>query len=234
MSSTSKEIEKTKEEMSIEERNRKIGERLKELREIGETSITQNDLAVFLKCSKDKISKIEQGIQTINIHDAVRIADKYGVSLDWLLVRTEDKDNANNTLDTLNRFISFTTKEKYQGSYIERSYPSICIRPNYFKYLTNINKANGLKGIASDEMINVLIDSERKNFFDSLQNTPKQPLGLFPFDGQWYALLSNEYLSEKVNKILEESYIENNHSTKTEGAFQMISIYDSSTNQQRY
>lgn len=70
-----------------------FGERLKELRE--DLKITQEELGNLINVSKQAISQYERDENQPSFENLVKIADKFDVSLDYLLGRTRSKINLN-------------------------------------------------------------------------------------------------------------------------------------------
>jgi transcriptional regulator with XRE-family HTH domain len=68
-----------------------FGDRLKELRE--DYKITQEELGKLLNVSKQAISQYERGENEPSFESLVKLADKFDVSLDYLLGRTRNKIN---------------------------------------------------------------------------------------------------------------------------------------------
>ena len=64
--------------------------RIKDLRE--DKDLTQKQVADFLICDQSLYSKYERGERPLPLELAVKLADFYGVSVDYLLCRT---NNAN-------------------------------------------------------------------------------------------------------------------------------------------
>ena len=63
-------------------RSKDIGLRLKTLRQsLGMKAI---DLATSVECKANRWSQYESGERTITLEVAIRVADEYGVTLDWI------------------------------------------------------------------------------------------------------------------------------------------------------
>ena len=58
-----------------------IGERIREIR--GE--VLQEELAVYLGISQGQLSKIERGKMAPTVEILVRLSDKFGKSVDWIV-----------------------------------------------------------------------------------------------------------------------------------------------------
>ena len=74
--------------------NEKIAlQHLKELRK--EKKYTQKDVANFLGMARGSYSKIESGINKINLENTLKLANLYNVTIDDLLCLSNNKDNKN-------------------------------------------------------------------------------------------------------------------------------------------
>ena len=62
--------------------------RIKDLRE--DKDLTQNQVADFLICDQSLYSKYERGERPLPLELAAKLADFYGVSVDYLLSRTNN------------------------------------------------------------------------------------------------------------------------------------------------
>ncbi|MWV44042.1 helix-turn-helix domain-containing protein [Paenibacillus sp. HJL G12] len=63
--------------------------RVKELRE--EKNLSQLEFAESIDVSSNTISRIERGEMSLSSDIALKIADTYGISLDWLFNRGDDQ-----------------------------------------------------------------------------------------------------------------------------------------------
>lgn len=63
--------------------------RIRDLRE--DADLTQKDVADYLLCDQSLYSKYERGERPLPLDLAVRLADYYQVSLDYLVGRSPDK-----------------------------------------------------------------------------------------------------------------------------------------------
>ena len=64
--------------------------RIRDLRE--DADLTQKDLAEILNCDQSLYSKYEREERMLPLHLANKLADYYGVSVDYLLGRTDIKN----------------------------------------------------------------------------------------------------------------------------------------------
>ena len=64
-----------------------FGERLRMLRK--EKELKQEDIANVLGCTQRKISYMEQGVTEPDTQSLVKLADYFGVSVDFLLGRSD-------------------------------------------------------------------------------------------------------------------------------------------------
>jgi transcriptional regulator with XRE-family HTH domain len=67
----------------------KIGERLKQLRE--KAGLKQKEMAEFLEIGKPGYNRIETGKVDITLKHLLKIAGKFEVSLDWLILGRKDE-----------------------------------------------------------------------------------------------------------------------------------------------
>lgn len=70
-----------------------FGDILKEIRE--DKGFTQSDLAELLNLSRSTITSYENNINEPSFQILIKIADVFGVSIDYLLGRTPEKHNLN-------------------------------------------------------------------------------------------------------------------------------------------
>ncbi len=64
-----------------------FGERLKALRK--EQELMQDDLAKILGCTQRKVSYLERGVSEPDLQTLIKLADFFGVSIDYLCGRTD-------------------------------------------------------------------------------------------------------------------------------------------------
>lgn len=64
-------------------------QRLEDLRT--DHDLTQEDVAKILGCQREVYRRYEKGTRTIPVDFLMRLADYYGVSMDYLVGRTKDK-----------------------------------------------------------------------------------------------------------------------------------------------
>ena len=66
--------------------------RIRDLRE--DDDLTQEYIAkIVLNCTRSAYSKLEAGSRLISIHDLIKLADFYKVSLDYLVGRVDNKED---------------------------------------------------------------------------------------------------------------------------------------------
>lgn len=63
--------------------------RLRDLRE--DSDLTQSDIAQYLGIAQTVYSRYERGYQTIPLPLLIKLADKYNVTLDYIVERTTNK-----------------------------------------------------------------------------------------------------------------------------------------------
>ena len=64
--------------------------RIRDLRE--DADLTQRQVAEYLLCDQSLYSKYERGVRMLPLDLAVRLADLYKVSLDYLVGRTDTRN----------------------------------------------------------------------------------------------------------------------------------------------
>ena len=69
--------------------------RIRQLRET--RGLTQANVADELMCDQSLYSKYERGVRPLPLESAVRLAEYYGVSLDYLAGLTEIQEQGNNS-----------------------------------------------------------------------------------------------------------------------------------------
>ncbi len=69
----------------------KCGQHIKKLRK--ENQMTQLELATVRNITDSFLSKVERGAKSASIDLLVEIAEKFNVSLDYLILEKESKDN---------------------------------------------------------------------------------------------------------------------------------------------
>lgn len=62
--------------------------RIRDLRE--DHDLSQKEIAAYLSCDQSLYSKYERGERPLPLELAVRLADLYGVTLDYLVGRSDD------------------------------------------------------------------------------------------------------------------------------------------------
>lgn len=76
-----------------------IGNRIKQLRK--EHNLTQNQFASLFGVYDSTISQYENGKREPEYNTVIKIANKFNVSIDWLLGRVENKDLVKLEVDNL-------------------------------------------------------------------------------------------------------------------------------------
>lgn len=94
--------------------------RLKELREA--KRISQQKLALDLVLSQASISKYEIGLAEPDVNTIIKLANYFGVSIDYLLGNSNSKTGAlrsdlnNDELDVITNFSKLTASQKLKAS----------------------------------------------------------------------------------------------------------------------
>ena len=187
---------------------REIGERVKLLRKNDSQKRTQKELAEKLNVSESHISKIEQGHYRISYTTAIEIADYYNVSLDWLLCRTEEKDDINKALDILCADIKLRTSTfSLKHTHV---IPYVCISKRLYAFLTALNRAHELLENNADlkDVVDAWLEKEKKKFLSSPK--PKSTSSDYGYlsseDFEQCALLSAQYINDEVAELLTNTY----------------------------
>lgn len=119
-----------------DEKNIEIGKRLKELRKmLGET---QEQLAFEMGLSQITISKMEIGDITLTLHNLLKLADHYNVSLDYLCNGIGDIT----VLETLKKHVNLTTPNPYKDDINYLIYPLMEFDRSFYEYLIQIYYAD--------------------------------------------------------------------------------------------
>ena len=80
-----------KDKENLEKLLKEIGARIRELRK--ETGLSQLELADKVGCSETHLSNIETGSAKMGVDIAIRIAEYFDVSTDWILRATNPGEN---------------------------------------------------------------------------------------------------------------------------------------------
>ena len=136
---------------------------IKKLREI--KNLSQEKLAEVLDVSVESIKKYE-GDRQIPIKQAIKISQKYGVSLDWIYCQKEyinEQDTMAEVLNALRKTMTITVER--QG---DRNVPFIQIDIRFANFLQNVRKledyiiSQNVRAEDSDFYV-----EERKKIFDN-------------------------------------------------------------------
>ena len=161
-----------------------FGQNIKKIRT--EKKLTQKEFAESIEVTAATISSYEKGDKTPNMDIAVKISDKYNVSLDWLcrgIAKKEPKLKINAPADLI---IALNEVSKYGYIYLKDStYPEITIAIyskeivqifNNFKKVDELFEAGAIEESMRDAWIDgILKNNEDLNIIISngTQNTPK-------------------------------------------------------------
>ncbi len=69
-------------------------DRIRELRE--DNDLTQRDIAIILKTTRQVYSRYESGVNEIPLHHIITLARFYNVSVDYIVGESNRKDRYNN------------------------------------------------------------------------------------------------------------------------------------------
>lgn len=125
-----------KKDGKIFQKNKEIGERIKQLRQ--DYKETQEDLSVYMDLTQNSISKIECGEVTLTLENLLKISEHYNVSPDYLCNGTGDST----LLVTLRKYVNLTYSNWSEGDDIHCTYPLLEFDYSFYKYLFQIYQAN--------------------------------------------------------------------------------------------
>lgn len=153
--------------------------RLQELRK--KENLTQEELAEKIDVSAPLITGIERQVKKLSLRNAMLIAKKFNVSLDWLYGLSDDtKDSASNILATLKDIFDINLEKKY-----------IKIDKNLATYLEGLSKAYKTKSNKDynlpEEALNYWIEGIKKTYNENPKSGEKT---------LYYLQSKEEYLGE--------------------------------------
>lgn len=169
----------TKKDMETKDSDIGYTYRLQELRK--RENLTQEELAEKIDVSTPLITSIERQVKKLSLRNAMLIAKKFNVTLDWLYGLSDDtKDSASNVLATLKDIFDIDLEKK-------------CIKvdenlANYLKGLSKAYKAKSSKEYnLPEEAFNYWIEGIKKTY----NETPKSGEKTL-----YYLQSQEEYLGE--------------------------------------
>lgn len=142
----------------------KVNERLQKIRE--DTTLTQKEFAESVNISRELQQKYENGERNIPIEYLNDVCDKYNVSADWLLGRSEYK----NGMDIMVSVVLSLHKIMKVGyrhipndgdTYYE---PVLWIDKTFAKYLQEIEELQTLRNLKEKESFSLLISEVQKEY----------------------------------------------------------------------
>lgn len=167
---------------SIKKEKTVIARRIKELRH-GKNE-TQQDLADILHISKQAVSKIEQDKTALTLDNAIRIAEHYDVSIEWITGRIEAKDDPTTLLDLISKYIRYTSRNPFpfEKNRCKDDDPFISLEVNaaLHEYLIGIVKADNM--LKYDDLDNGqdiykgYVESIKRTFLENMKLLDWKPL----------------------------------------------------------
>ena len=153
--------------------------RLQELRK--RENLTQEELAEKIDVSAPLITSMERQVKKLSLRNAMLIAKKFNVSLDWLYGLSDDtKDSASNILATLKDIFDINLEKKY-----------IKVDKNLATYLEELSKAYKTKSSKDynlpDEAFNYWVEGIKKKYNENPKSGEKT---------LYYLQSKEEYLGE--------------------------------------
>ena len=153
--------------------------RLQELRK--RENLTQEELAEKIDVSAPLITSMERQVKKLSLRNAMLIAKKFNVSLDWLYGLSDDtKDSASNILATLKDIFDINLEKKY-----------IKVDKNLATYLEELSKAYKTKSNKDynlpDEAFNYWVEGIKKKYNENPKSGEKT---------LYYLQSKEEYLGE--------------------------------------
>lgn len=141
----------------------KTNNRLKEL--MTQKGITKSQLANLCGVSEDSIKSYRRGDNKngLPLDVAIKIADKYGVTLDWLFGRSECQNETDfivNTVLALDSVFRFTSRKDTSGN----TYPVLLIDRLFHEYITDLGDLQRLKPVSAT--LKKTYASARKEVYD--------------------------------------------------------------------
>lgn len=138
-------------------------DRLKQL--MAQKGITNKQLAALCNLSEDSIKGYRKG-NTLPLEHAMKIADEYNVTLDWLFGRSECRNETDliaNIVLALDKVFCFTVRKDTLGD----TYPVLLIDRQFYEYITDLQKLQSLK--ATSAMLENTYINARREIYNKYQ-----------------------------------------------------------------
>lgn len=142
----------------------KVNERLKELRK--ETNLTQDKFAESVNISRELQQKYENGERNITIEYLNDICNKYNVSADWLLGRSEYKNGIDimvSVVLSLHKIMKVGYRHIHNDGETYHE-PVLWIDETFAKYLQEIDELQRLRNLRETESFSLLISEVQKKY----------------------------------------------------------------------
>lgn len=167
-----------------------------------EKNISQKQAAADLNISQALLSHYEKGIRECGLDFIVRIADYYGVSCDYLLGRTPDRNGAKITVDDIPEHESSIKDNAFKGSVFSTLNKKLIINSIsiIFDILQKVNNKHLIIEISNYFMVatykifKILYSSNSKN--------PQDIFSLPPYSGLSLADASQSVTENNISCIL--------------------------------
>ena len=142
-----------------------IGKRIKELRKKNKEK--QEDLAQLLETTQNSISKVENGTSGLAINNLIKIAEHYGVSLDYLC----KGEGGAYILNTLNKYVNFSYSSISGIAADDNTHliPYFKIDKFFYQYLSQVAQANSNSKMP-ENIKQMWIAQAEKEFNDTIIN----------------------------------------------------------------
>jgi transcriptional regulator with XRE-family HTH domain len=171
--------------------NRSIGEQIKKLRNSGVRKETQVELAKKIGLSVSMISKIERGVLSLTLQNAIKIAKHYNVSVDMICRGIDFINNPSIEIDRFCELFYYTPFFYNQ----KKTYPFATLNIDSIldDFAKSMKNATDFKKSIPEqsERVNQIIKDIKLKFIDEL----KEGLG----GSNVYALIPKEKLENKKN-----------------------------------
>lgn len=152
-----------------------------------EKGVSQKNAANDLGVSQALLSHYEKGIRECGLEFVVRAADYYGVSCDYLLGRSPDRNGALLSVEDIPEPDAAGKENVFQGSLLPTLNKKLIA--NSMNILYDLLQKSGSRELTT-EVSNYLMTAVYKMFRELYSANQKNPDGLFATDAPVYAALS--------------------------------------------
>lgn len=161
--------------------NKKIGERIKELRK--KKGMSQQELGETIGLSQNAISKIEIGQTQLTLEHLYNIANTFDVSPDYICMGIDEST----ILQMLQKYISMKCIKTSEGNET-LTYPTLIIDKVFLEYLVQIAKINSQKmpeavrELWREKIVGDFYNKNKDNTFEDYTTVIPLPKYLLSFD----------------------------------------------------